>query len=147
MYVKLFYLFFIFKAPQSMKSILSASWCLTVALGNLLVVIVAESKFVDNQVYEYILFAGLLFVATIVFIIISWFYKYIEDTSEPSESLISSKHKKFKKNQKETVDFFPTKFSNGILNRSKLLLNFFFQKRIKIIIFKLKVSMLLLLMM
>ena len=79
MYVKLFYLFFIFKAPQSMKSILSASWCLTVALGNLLVVIVAESKFVDNQVYEYILFAGLLLIATIVFIIISYFYKYVED--------------------------------------------------------------------
>lgn len=112
-----------------MKSILSASWCLTVALGNLLVVIVAESKFVDNQVYEYILFAGLLFVATIVFIIISWFYKYIEDTSEPSKSLTSSKHKKFKKNQKETVDLFPTKFSNGILNRSKILLIFFFLKR------------------
>jgi hypothetical protein len=126
-----------------MKSILSASWCLTVALGNLLVVIVAESKFVDNQVYEYILFAGLLFVATIVFIIISWFYKYIEDT----KSFTSSKHKKFKKNQKEKVDLFPTKFSNGILNRSKLLLNFFLLNQKIFIIFKLKVSMLLLLMM
>lgn len=62
-----------------MKSILSASWLLTIAIGNLLIVIVTQSKFVENQVYEYILFAGLLFIATISFIIISYFYKYVED--------------------------------------------------------------------
>ena len=32
------------EAPQSMKSVLSAAWLLTVALGNLLVAIVAEAR-------------------------------------------------------------------------------------------------------
>ena len=104
-----------------MKSMLSASWCLTVALGNLLVVIVAESKFVDNQVFEYILYAGLLFVATIIFVIICWFYKYIEDIdNQTSKKLKSSKPIKNKKSHVEKIDLFPTKFSNGILNRSNV---------------------------
>jgi solute carrier family 15 oligopeptide transporter 1 len=68
-----------------MKSILSASWLLTVAVGNLVVVLVAESKFVANQVYEYILFAGLLLVATVIFIIICCYYKYIEDEESHGE--------------------------------------------------------------
>ena len=49
------------------------------ACGNLVVVIVAEARIVENQVYEYILFAGLLAIATLAFIIISYFYKYTDD--------------------------------------------------------------------
>jgi hypothetical protein len=52
---------------------------MTVAVGNLVVVIVAEAKMVDNQVYEYLIFLGLLAFATLVFAIISYFYKYVED--------------------------------------------------------------------
>lgn len=51
---------------------------MTVAFGNLIVVIIAEGKFLDNQVYEYFLFAGLLGVATIIFCVLSYFYKYQE---------------------------------------------------------------------
>lgn len=56
-------------------------------------VIVAESKFVDNQVYEYILFAGLLLIATILFMILSYFYKYNNDTIQenlPDDTLKSN---------------------------------------------------------
>ncbi|KZC04674.1 Peptide transporter family 1 [Dufourea novaeangliae] len=37
------------QAPTSMKSLLQASWQLTVAVGNLIVVIVAEGSWFDNQ--------------------------------------------------------------------------------------------------
>lgn len=40
------------QAPVSMKSLLQAAWLITVALGNLIVVIVAEAKIFDSQVRE-----------------------------------------------------------------------------------------------
>lgn len=33
------------EAPQSMKSVISATWLLTVAFGNLIVVIIAELRY------------------------------------------------------------------------------------------------------
>jgi hypothetical protein len=79
------------QAPQSMKSVLQAMWCLTVAFGNLIVVIIAEGKFFSNQAHEYYLFAGLLAIATIVFAILSYFYEYNEEThgSDNDEELWS----------------------------------------------------------
>jgi dipeptide/tripeptide permease len=44
-----------FQAPVSMKSVLQAGWLLTVAFGNLIVVIVAEAKFFDSQVLFYVI--------------------------------------------------------------------------------------------
>lgn len=52
---------------------------MTVALGNLIVVIIAEGKFVENQVNEYYLFAGLLGAATIAFGVLTFFYKYKDE--------------------------------------------------------------------
>lgn len=56
------------------------------AFGNLIVVIVAKARLVDNQVYEYCLFAGLLSIATLVFSVLSFFYKYNNRRDEPSKS-------------------------------------------------------------
>lgn len=67
------------QAPASMKSVLQAIWFLTVAFGNLIVVIVAEARAIDDQVYEYVFFAGLLFLATLIFFGLSYNYKYVED--------------------------------------------------------------------
>lgn len=44
------------QSPVSMKSVLQACWLLTVAFGNVIVVIVAESKGFDKQVFSIILF-------------------------------------------------------------------------------------------
>ena len=93
-----FYLVAYSQAPASMKSVLQASWLMTVAvgkietliipffsiikflfLGNLIVLVIAESKIVDNQVWEYVMFAGLLLVATLSFITMVIYYKYVED--------------------------------------------------------------------
>lgn len=72
------------QAPISMKSLLQAAWLLTVAFGNLIVVIVAEVSIFNRQFYEFLLFAGLMFVDIIIFAIMAKFYKYVEVPEEES---------------------------------------------------------------
>jgi hypothetical protein len=59
-----------------MKSVCLAAWYLTIAFGNILVIIFTGR--IDDQVYEYVFFAGLLFLATIIFSVLAYFYKYVE---------------------------------------------------------------------
>ncbi|KAJ4436487.1 hypothetical protein ANN_16518, partial [Periplaneta americana] len=73
------------QAPVSMKSVLQAGWLLTVAFGNLIVVIVAEAKFFDSQAYEFLLFAGLMFVDMAIFAFMAMRYKYVETPREEEE--------------------------------------------------------------
>ncbi|XP_058985807.1 peptide transporter family 1-like [Musca domestica] len=56
------------QSPVTMKSVLQACWLLTVAFGNVIVVIVAEAKIFKSQANEFFLFAGLMFADMIVFI-------------------------------------------------------------------------------
>ncbi|XP_003693750.1 peptide transporter family 1 isoform X2 [Apis florea] len=65
------------QAPSSMKSLLQACWLLTVAFGNLIVVIVAEVSIFNRQVYEFLLFAGLMFIDVIIFAVMAKLYKYV----------------------------------------------------------------------
>ena len=67
------------QAPTNMKSVLQSLWLLTVAFGNILVAIIAESRITNNQVYEYLVYAFLLVIATIIFSFIIHFYEYEED--------------------------------------------------------------------
>lgn len=41
------------QAPVSMKSVLQSVWLLTVAFGNLIVVLIVEGNFLDAQVINY----------------------------------------------------------------------------------------------
>ncbi|XP_072242925.1 solute carrier family 15 member 1b [Leuresthes tenuis] len=66
------------QAPSNMKSVLQAGWLLTVAVGNIIVLIVAEAATLPNQWAEYILFASLLLLVCIVFAIMAYFYTYID---------------------------------------------------------------------
>ncbi|XP_075333813.1 solute carrier family 15 member 1b [Odontesthes bonariensis] len=66
------------QAPSNMKSVLQAGWLLTVAVGNIIVLIVAEAAKLPNQWAEYILFASLLLLVCIVFAIMAYFYTYID---------------------------------------------------------------------
>ncbi|KAK7028074.1 hypothetical protein SK128_016345, partial [Halocaridina rubra] len=70
------------QAPASMKSVLQAAWLLTVAFGNLIVVVIAEAKFFSRQALEFFLFAALMFVDMIIFAILASRYKYIGDQEE-----------------------------------------------------------------
>lgn len=65
------------QAPANMKSVLQAGWLLTVAFGNVIVLIVAEGAGLE-QWKEFLLFAGLLLGVCIIFSIMSCFYTYVD---------------------------------------------------------------------
>lgn len=65
------------QAPSNMKSVLQAGWLLTVAVGNIIVLIVAGAGQFKEQWAEYVLFASLLLVVCIIFAIMARFYTYI----------------------------------------------------------------------
>uniref|UniRef100_A0AAR2KKF5 Solute carrier family 15 member 2 n=1 Tax=Pygocentrus nattereri TaxID=42514 RepID=A0AAR2KKF5_PYGNA len=65
------------QAPASMKSVLQAGWLLTVAFGNVIVLIVAEGAGME-QWTEFLLFAALLVAVSIIFSIMSYFYTYAD---------------------------------------------------------------------
>ncbi|XP_016127092.1 solute carrier family 15 member 1-like [Sinocyclocheilus grahami] len=61
-----------------MKSVLQAGWLLTVAVGNIIVLIVAEAGSLPDQWAEYVLFACLLVAVSIIFAFMAYFYTYID---------------------------------------------------------------------
>uniref|UniRef100_A0A8C1IC00 Solute carrier family 15 member 2 n=1 Tax=Cyprinus carpio TaxID=7962 RepID=A0A8C1IC00_CYPCA len=65
------------QAPASMKSVLQAGWLMTVAFGNVIVLIVAEGAGME-QWTEFLLFAGLLVAVSIIFSIMAYFYTYVD---------------------------------------------------------------------
>lgn len=70
------------QAPPSMKSVLQAFRLMTQAGGNLIVVIITMAKIVDSQVYEFLLFAGLMFVDMIIFGWLISKYKYVDRSKD-----------------------------------------------------------------
>lgn len=73
------------QAPQSMKSVLQACWLLSVAIGNMLVVVVAKAKFFESQAAEFTLFASLMVVDMFVFMLLAMNYKYVEPVQDVEE--------------------------------------------------------------
>ncbi|XP_051564224.1 solute carrier family 15 member 2 [Myxocyprinus asiaticus] len=65
------------QAPASMKSVLQAGWLMTVAFGNVIVLIVAEGAGMEQWV-EFLLFACLLVAVSIIFSIMAYFYTYVD---------------------------------------------------------------------
>ncbi|TDH06630.1 hypothetical protein EPR50_G00115270 [Perca flavescens] len=65
------------QAPANMKSVLQAGWLLTVAFGNVIVLIVAEGAGLE-QWKEFLLFAVLLLAVFIIFSIMAYFYTYVD---------------------------------------------------------------------
>ncbi|XP_022210575.2 peptide transporter family 1 isoform X2 [Drosophila obscura] len=63
------------QAPPSMKSVLQACWLLTVAFGNVIVVIIAEAALFDSQASEFFLFAGLMFADMLIFMVMAYYYQ------------------------------------------------------------------------
>ncbi|CAH0716433.1 unnamed protein product, partial [Brenthis ino] len=66
------------QAPASMKSVLQSIWLLTVAFGNLIVVLIVEGNFLDAQWKEFFLFAGLMLLDMLIFTTMAFRYKYVE---------------------------------------------------------------------
>ncbi|XP_036338588.1 peptide transporter family 1-like [Rhagoletis pomonella] len=66
------------QAPPSMTSILQACWLLSISIGNLLVVVIAELKLFKSQAAEFALFAAIMIVDMLIFILLAIPYKYVE---------------------------------------------------------------------
>ncbi|NXM90551.1 S15A1 protein, partial [Oenanthe oenanthe] len=86
------------QAPSNMKSVLQAGWLLTVAVGNIIVLIVAGASTIDKQWAEYVLFAALLLVVCFIFSIMASFYTYI-DPNEIEAQFSEEEKKEHKKDQ------------------------------------------------
>ncbi|KAH8295973.1 hypothetical protein KR018_012557, partial [Drosophila ironensis] len=73
------------QAPASMKSVLQACWLLSVAIGNMIVVIIAEFKFAETQAGEFVLFACLMLVDMVLFLWLTRGYRYMDQSGEDME--------------------------------------------------------------
>uniref|UniRef100_A0A674DCZ6 Solute carrier family 15 member 1 n=1 Tax=Salmo trutta TaxID=8032 RepID=A0A674DCZ6_SALTR len=91
------------QAPSNMKSVLQAGWLFTVAVGNIIVLIVAEAAQLPDQWAEYILFASLLVVVCIVFAIMSYFYTYT-DPAEIEAEFRQPEHEPEEKKKRDQVE-------------------------------------------
>jgi len=65
------------QAPESMRSVLQGCWLMTIAVGNLIVIIIVGAKFFESQTYEFALFAGLMFLDMGLFAWLAYRYKAI----------------------------------------------------------------------
>jgi len=83
------------EAPATMKSVMQSAWLMTVAFGNLIVVIIAELELFEQQWKEFFLFAGLMFVDMLLFAYMA--YKYV-----PADKMPAIENPKA--NEKEELD-------------------------------------------
>ncbi|NWI28813.1 S15A1 protein, partial [Sula dactylatra] len=88
------------QAPSNMKALLQAGWLLTVAVGNIIVLIVAGASKLSEQWAEYVLFAALLLAVCIIFAIMAYFYTYV-DPNEIEAQLDEEEKKEVEKKQEE----------------------------------------------
>jgi len=70
------------QAPASMRSVMQAIWLMTVAFGNLIVIIISEAKFFEKQSYEFFLFAGLMVFVMMIFVALAVRYEYVDPNGE-----------------------------------------------------------------
>jgi hypothetical protein len=78
------------EGPPSMKSVMQSAWLLTVAVGNVIDVIIISVKFFDKQSYEFFLFAGLMFVDMLIFSYMAYTYVpadrfWLRDDNQPGD--------------------------------------------------------------
>jgi len=74
------------QAPESMKSVLQACNLLTVAFGNLIVIIVAESKAFD-QASEFFMFGCLMLVDMALLAYLAYNYKYVNINKDDDDNV------------------------------------------------------------
>lgn len=75
-----------------MKAVVQAFWLSTTAFGNLIVTIVAEARLFENQAYEFFFFAFSMAIITLIFGVISFYYKYAnyDDSDNERHELLES---------------------------------------------------------
>lgn len=96
------------QSPANMKSVLQAGWLLTVAFGNVIVLIVAEGAGLE-QWKEFLLFAGLLLAVCIIFSIMSVFYTYVNPDELDKIYFEDSKYGTNEEKKRKPFDDIPLK--------------------------------------
>ncbi|XP_040847477.1 solute carrier family 15 member 1 [Ochotona curzoniae] len=87
------------QAPSNMKSVLQAGWQFTVAVGNIIVLIVAGAGQINEQWAEYVLFAALLLVVCVIFAIMARFYTYVNPAEVEAQFDKDEKKKHLENNE------------------------------------------------
>merc|ERR1712117_833695 len=78
------------QAPESMKSVVQALWLWTTAFGNVIVILVAESKGFDDRASEFFMFACLMLVDMALFIALAYRYKPKEEGKRTEDMNMNS---------------------------------------------------------
>lgn len=74
------------QAPVTFKAVIQSVWLLTVAFGNIIVAVEAESEaFGDHHVAEYFFFSILMFLFAVLFLILCRGYRYVEMGKQTAE--------------------------------------------------------------
>lgn len=68
------------EAPANMKSVMLSFTYLTMAVGNIFMVFISGGRIFQSQVYEFLFFAGIMLVDTMIFIILAVKYKYVKSS-------------------------------------------------------------------
>ena len=61
----------------------------------MITLIIVEIKTTQNKVYETIIYSALAFVATMVFVVLTHFYKYVEE-HETKQNLVTTEENELK---------------------------------------------------
>ncbi|XP_067615018.1 solute carrier family 15 member 2 isoform X2 [Eurosta solidaginis] len=70
------------QAPASMKSVVTASWFINNAFGNLIVVIITKLNFFVSKTYEYFFFAFLMLICIIIFTVLAYEYMLQQEVAD-----------------------------------------------------------------
>ncbi|CAG9558631.1 unnamed protein product [Danaus chrysippus] len=76
------------QAPKSMKTITIATWYMSVAIGNLIVILVAQTKIFESRATEFFVYAGVLTGAMLIFLWMAQGYcsRTMEEDGSSTES-------------------------------------------------------------
>lgn len=66
------------QAPESMKCVMTAFMYFTIAIGSLIVIVVSGTHFIKSQLYEFLFYAILMLLNSLLFVILAKNYKYVE---------------------------------------------------------------------
>lgn len=66
------------QAPDSMKSVMTAFVYLTIAFGSLIIIAVSGTHFIKSQFYEFLFYASLMLINTILFMFLASRYKFVD---------------------------------------------------------------------
>lgn len=77
--------FFYTQSPVQLRSVMQAFFSLIMGSGNLIVAVISSLKIFDSMAYELLLFAGVVYIAMIVFAFYAGKYQYVDSQVEDYE--------------------------------------------------------------